>query len=262
MKKILFFTGFLMVFFNSYTEISHAWMKTAVISPIRVVIDKKKAANVKIINTSETETTFRIKMVSMEMNEKGNILKSQKLTPNSKKALEIIKYSPRRIRLKPGAFQTIRIMVRKTGDLPEGEYRSHLKIIPLPDQETKNKADKAEGVNVNINYLVSTSIPVIIRHGEISKNIKITNINIKKNKIIVSMKRTGKKSGLFDIEVLQKNKIIGKRERVAFYYPNSKLQIEIQKPDTIITGEEITIHLVDLESENKNKILDTFSSII
>lgn len=263
MKKIIFSILFLFTSFSFFANTSHSWLKTVLISPIRVVIDKKKTANVKIINTSDTQTTYRIEMVSMEMDGKGLVYESKNPKKHSKQAIQLLKYSPRRVSLKPGDVQTIRIMARKKNDLPEGEYRCHLKVSPLPETTKINKIKKENknGVNVNINYLVHTSIPIIIRHGNISNIIKTKKIEYSDHKLIVFIERSGKKSGLFDIEALQNNKIIGKRERTAFYFPNKKLEVEVPLNKPFNRNKEIKVRLIDLESENK-EILNTFSTII
>ena len=258
MKKKLYFA---VIFFCFFTTQSNAWIKTVLLSPVRVVIDKKKSASITIINTSNSKSTFRIEMVSMEMHENGILFQPEMIKPHAEKAIKMIKFSPRRVSLKPNGVQTIRLMVRKPYNLPKGEYRCQLRVTPLPSPPTKEVDQHQKAINININYLVSTSIPVIIRHGDISKTIKVKELKLKNEELLISMERTGKKSGLFNIEILQNNKIIGKRERTAFYFPNKNLKIAVKLNEPFNRQQRVKVRLVDLESENK-KILDTFSSII
>lgn len=262
MKNLLRFI-FLLSFFLSFTCLSHAWMRNIIISPTRAVIEKKKTINIKIINPTNLHTSYRIDMISMELDDKGSLYTPEKLNFHAEQAIKMLKYSPRRVKLEPNGIQTIRIMARKPADLPDGEYRCHMRVTPLPPAEQKiNQADKnKETIDVKINYLVSTSIPLIIRHGDISKNIKVKELKLENEELFISMERTGKKSGLFNIEILQNNKIIGKKERAGFYFPNKNFTFKVKLEKPFNRGKKIKVRLVDLESENK-EILDTFSSII
>lgn len=244
-----------------FVQSAFAWQRSALISPIRVVIDKKKTANVKIINTTDLPTTYKIEIISMEMDKNGVQYSPATLKPHAQKAINMLKYSPRRITLKPGEIQTIRIMARKHANIPKGEYRCHLKVTPLPPAPEQNNEKDKSSINVDINYLISTTIPIIVRHGEISKNIKVKNIDYLDNLAVVNMERTGKKSGLFSVEISQNNSVIGKIERTAFYYPNKKLTVKIMLNSPLIKGKKIEVKLIDLESDNK-QILDIFSTII
>lgn len=259
MKRFFLLSIILLVTILLFNGFAYAWQRSALVSPIRVVIDRKKTANVKIINTTDLPTTYRIEIVSMEMDENSVQYEPKELNPHAVEAIKMIKFSPRRISLKPGAMQTIRIMARKRPDLPAGEYRCHLKVSPLPPPAEKTA--ESDSIGFDINYLINTTIPVIIRHGKIDHSIKVINVGLQGNKAIVSISRTGKKSGLFDIEVLKKNRIIAKRERVAFYYPNKDMKIEVKLESLPKKGEEIKIRLIGVEA-GAREVLDNFSTII
>ena len=47
-----------------------------------------------------------------------------------------IRYSPRQVRLNPNEKQTIRLMMRRSNSMKEGEYRSHLMFSPIPDPDS------------------------------------------------------------------------------------------------------------------------------
>jgi len=235
---------------------SSAWQKGVLISPLRIVFGpKQRFASVKIINPSKTKTTYRIELVSMDININGSQRQSKRPDFYSKQALKMIKFSPKKITLNANGIQTIRLMKRITSDLASGEYRTHLKITPLPPRNAKKEIDSnKKGANINLNFLISSTIPVIIRNGSTFTSVNIESAKLRAKTLWITMNRKGTKSALFDIIVKSNGTIIGRRDRVAFYRPNEKLILPVKIKD-LKTKKNLIIRL-EHNGEKENFIYD------
>jgi P pilus assembly chaperone PapD len=136
MKKAFIFTFLIFIFLapNIYS-----WQRNVLISPLRVVMDdKNKSFSVKIVNPGDLKTSYRISLVSMEADELGRV----KETDKNNIIKEMIRFSPKRVTLPPRGVQTIRLIARPKSNLPQGEYRVHLKVSPLPPPPGKKVQEK------------------------------------------------------------------------------------------------------------------------
>src|SRR5690606_18933622 len=120
------------------------------------------------------------------MSEDGQFIPVDKAEAGENFADSMIVYSPRQFTLAPGSTQVVRIAVRKPADLPPGEYRSHLSFDRLPDSdagatniENVNKPTSPNEIGVQVTALLGVSIPVIVRHGETSAEVSVSNIQLK-----------------------------------------------------------------------------------
>ena len=149
--------------------------RSVVLAPSRVLLEgRTRSAVVRLINPNPETSAFKIELVTVRMDDFG--IRTETKSPNDRELLarKLIRFSPRRATLPPQGMQAIRLMVRKPGDLPEGEYRAHLKVTPIadaPEQAGEEKGRDPGKVSLNINLFVSIAIPVIVRHGEGSVNV-------------------------------------------------------------------------------------------
>jgi len=91
-------------------------------------------------------------------------------------ASKMIRFSPKQVTLKPNERQVVRLALRRPKGLLEGEYRSHLKLEALPP---KKEADKNKGeMSIKLDVLLSYSIPVLVRQGNVSHNIEASGIEL------------------------------------------------------------------------------------
>lgn len=174
-----------------------------------VITDKNKRSEFKVFNTSPEVQSIRVSFIEKIMDEDGGI-KNVEFSPTS--AADHIRIGPRMGKnLGPKDSQKFRLRA-KLNKLADGEYRSHLLFESMnpPKEETK------PGIHVkpNIRY----SIPVIIRKGEVSAQIAITDAKIAKDeeqKPIVEFNviREGNRSVYGDIDIYQINQ--GKAELVS-----------------------------------------------
>lgn len=254
------------IFIVIYVGLQGIARASLMITPTRIVFEGRvRAQEVNLLHRGDKETTYRISFQHMRMKPDGSYEKIQEPKPNEQFADELIRYSPRQVTLKPGQSQTIRLMVRKPKNLPVGEYRSHMlfKEIASPDLgfNIEREKEKPEDIAVQTIALFGVSIPVIVRHGNLSADIMIqeaevimeNKFNGKENLPMLSLNltRKGNASVYGDIcvtytpENSSKQCEIGRLLGIAVFYPNDSRHISI--PLKIPEGaplEKGTIHIV------------------
>lgn len=165
--KSKFIVGLLSLFVMSEV------MASLMISPTRLAFEERdRAAHITIINTSDETKTYRLDLVDIMQTEQGGI--KSELAPEDRakifSAKDMIRFSPRQVTLGAGETQRVRLSVRKPANLPEGEYRSHLSITELPPPE---RVDNQDNVQIRLHILMSFTIPVFIRNGDVNVSAKI-----------------------------------------------------------------------------------------
>lgn len=154
--------------------------------PTRIVFDKnQRAAQVELINNGTRPASYRISLVNRRMSDAGQFEPADTPAEGERFADSMLRYSPRQVTLQPGTAQTVRIMLRKPADLPDGEYRSHLLFDKLPDAEgstsIENRAAESGQIGVMMNALVGASMPVIVRHGNIGATVGLAGLSLQKD---------------------------------------------------------------------------------
>ena len=150
------------------------------LSPTRVELDEThQQAVVKLINNSQVERAYRIDWSERKITDGGEML-TLPSGSNPKSITNMVRFSPRRVVVKPGENQTIRLNYKPPKNLPDGEYRSHLTIRVEPQAATmgqplENK-EKPQGLTFRMEVLLSYSLPVVVRHGPPNVNVAITSI--------------------------------------------------------------------------------------
>ena len=135
------------------------------VSPTRVAFEERdRTQQVVLINTGDKKRTYRVEWHEFTADEGGDY--RDVTDPNFRKASEYIRYSPRQVTLNPGERQVIKLMARKKNDMVNGEYRSHLKFVVLPEQSELEQQAPAEGVSMKLNLFLSYSIPVVLKKGD------------------------------------------------------------------------------------------------
>ncbi len=88
---------------------------------------------------------------------------------------DFLRYFPRRVSLAPNEAQTIRVQLTRTGNLEQGEYRSHMYFRAVEEQTAlgAEEAEESEGISINIKTVFGISIPIIVREGESTTNIDL-----------------------------------------------------------------------------------------
>ncbi|MBM9537093.1 hypothetical protein [Desulfobulbus alkaliphilus] len=159
-------------------DFGQAASKNLMVTPIRAVFtDRQRAVEVRVSNLSDESITYAISLVSMRRDAEGQLyqVEDEMETEEERLVKDMIRFSPRRATIKPREQQSIKLMVRKPQDLPPGEYQTRLSISPLEDpaqgQATLSGIRADEHMTFLVDVLVTSTIPVIIQHGDIAPEV-------------------------------------------------------------------------------------------
>jgi hypothetical protein len=89
---------------------------------------------------------------------------------------EIVRFSPKNFTLGAKGQQKVRVSLRKPSDLPDGEYRFHVQGVSY-DLEKPPEQD-SDNITVSVSMHVGVSIPVIVRHGDVSVEASLTDFEL------------------------------------------------------------------------------------
>ncbi|MDZ7923746.1 MAG: DUF916 domain-containing protein, partial [Marinagarivorans sp.] len=166
------------------------------IKPFRVVLDEKtRTAEVTLLNNSDETKTYSIGWEEKQQNSNGSYMDLTSATPFS--ATPYISHSPRKVTIKPGEYQKIKLRLKMPANMKDGEYRSHLQMkVSENARAPATESAPVKGMQIQIIPQLSFTIPVMIRKGpnnvksEINY-IKVTKNNKDKQQVDVMLQRTG-----------------------------------------------------------------------
>lgn len=222
--------------------------------PTRVVFEKnQRAAQLDLINNGNETATYRINLVNKRMSESGEFSNVDTPAPGEQFVDGMLRYSPRQVRLEPGAAQTVRLLLRKPAGLAPGEYRSHLVFERVSDARAPAPGPQAQppgdGLEITLTALISVSIPVIVRHGETAASVAISNLELQKSALgqpavlSFAILRSGTRSVYGDLVVSFApdggiERQIGGAKGVAVYTPNALRRAKLvlaPPPDSVLS---------------------------
>lgn len=226
----------LLVIFSNY---SYAQL---IISPTRVVLDERqRSAKVVLINPTKQTRTYRVSWVEKTANRNGGYTNLTEKSNLVHKSSNMVRFSPRQITLPPNEKQIIRLMFRRPKTLQDSEYRSHLKFTPLSVKTTKESPSKGSGINLEA--IVSFSIPIIARQGSVEASVDINKIQVIKNQqstsaqVKLTIDKAGKYSTTGNMLVYWKptsgadEQIVAQVHGYNIYPDQSQYQLSLDWPD-------------------------------
>lgn len=211
------------------------------ITPRRVVFEKaKKSFDLNLANTGLDTATFAISMIQIRMNEDGGFETITKPDSNQRFADQYIRFFPREVTLGPNESQVVKIQLIRSNGMAPGEYRSHFyfrslsKVKPLGEEDQAIDTTK---ISVRLNPVFGITIPAIIRVGESSVKVNLSNLSFEHvNDTIPRFKlvfnRTGNTSvyGNVIVDHISPNGQItrvGGANGIAVYTPNTIRRFEL-----------------------------------
>ncbi len=152
------------------------------IYPKRVVFDgTKRTQDLGLANTGKDTATYLISFIQIKMKEDGTFENVERPDSGQYFASNNLRVFPRTITIAPKESQAVKLQVINLGNLPPGEYRSHIyfRSVPLPVAAGEKEPDKdTNSVAVKLVPVFGITIPVIIRVGEDSTTATISDIGI------------------------------------------------------------------------------------
>ncbi|HOO65729.1 MAG: hypothetical protein KDB91_11075 [Bacteroidales bacterium] len=149
------------------------------ITPRRVVFEgNKRSTDISLANIGKDTATYSISLVQIRMTENGGFETITEADEGQQFASPYLRFFPRSVTLKPEEVQTVKIQAVRTGGLAPGEYRSHLYFRATPKEkplgEEIPKQEEQATISINLVPVFGITIPVIIRVGEPSYNVTLS----------------------------------------------------------------------------------------
>lgn len=139
------------------------------INPVRIVFeDNKQREEITLANTGQDTAVYAITFVQYRMTPEGSFEQIEEPDPGQHFADPYLRYFPRRVTLAPSESQIVRMQLRRSPDMVDGEYRSHLYFRAVPDEKPLGEDPLLEdttAIGVRLTPIFGITIPVIIRHG-------------------------------------------------------------------------------------------------
>jgi hypothetical protein len=207
-----------------------------IIYPKRIVFEgAKRSQEINLANSGMDTARYMLSVVQIRMKEDGTFEQIAEPDPGQSFADKYFRIFPRNVVLAPNEAQTVKIQLTNTGELQPGEYRSHLYIraegekTPLGEKEP---AKDSTAISVKLVAVFGISIPVIIRSGENTAEISLSDISFQQPKdtlpsVKFTFNRSGNMSVYGDIAVDYispegKTTRVGLAKGLAIYTPTAK----------------------------------------
>lgn len=205
--------GICVALFSGLATQAQAGTGDLLVAPTRLVLNGESGGEVNLTNTGDDISTYRISLVLRRMDEQGRINAVDETTATGPEAaaLEMITYAPRKVVLGPHENQTVRIGVRLPPGLPDGEYRAHMLFRAVPKVEAaENEAgDAGGGLKISLTPIYGVTIPVIVRHGDLSATARLEKANVVQTEngpaLSFDLVREGNRAIYGDIDVMHAN---------------------------------------------------------
>lgn len=239
MKNLHVFMASFAASFSLFGAADKADASDLLVSPVRVVFEgRDRVAEVTLVNKGQSTANYRVGFENRRMDENGSLKKIEEAGEGDLFAENYVRYAPRRVSLQPNVPQTLRLMLRKPADMAAGEYRSHLHFAAVPDDaggaSIERRGGSADGLSIQLTPIYGVTIPVIIRHGDVSAAAQVENVDFRRNAdgggtLSVRLQRNGNISLYGDIDVYlqgEDSPAVQKRG-IALYTPNVARLIDI-----------------------------------
>ncbi|MCL1137467.1 molecular chaperone [Shewanella pneumatophori] len=247
MKKILLCCIASLLAFNASANL--------LVNPTRVELDRKNTSAVfSLVNKSKSSARYNIYFEDKKMLSNGEYVELSKQEVTHSLA-SFVRYSPRRVNIEPEQGVRVRLAARLPRNIVQGEYRSYIVFhqIPLaPKSSTDATEQSTDTFSLSISAYMKVAIPVVMRVGDLTSELTIEKsaVNSTKQTIEVTLRRTGERSSIGDIEVInpQTKQIVGANKNVAIYTEVNQRQFSIPLNQPVAAGTKLLIRYQENDS--------------
>lgn len=255
------------------------------LSPKRLVFSgSTRSAQVYVFNRGTATASYTIELVDRVMLPDGQIAKPSEAAPGEatdaavkrlKSAREMVTFTPRRVTLKPGESQVVRVRVLTPAGLAAGEYRTHLTVSTLPPEDVGVTADQAaqaqEGqLAFRVVSLLALSIPIIVRQDVEAGGADLKDLSVNRHPdhaadqpaadVGLKLGRSGAGSVYGNLEVTAqkgggKPEAIGAIRGIAVYPEVDQRVVNIPLQREPQRGEKLTVRFSEEDDAGKGKTL-------
>jgi P pilus assembly chaperone PapD len=235
----VFFFSFLVFLLVSHTQVRA--QGDLLIYPKRVVFDgTKRSQDLNLVNNGTDTARYVISVVQIRMKEDGSFENIQEPDPGQNFSDKNFRFFPRTIVLGPKEAQKVKLQLLGFSQLLPGEYRSHLYFRAQAEErqkdQEKHRKDSA-ALSIRITPVYGISIPVLIRAGESTTEISLSEVSFHWEKdslplLQMNIDRTGNMSvyGNITVDYLSpegKEIRVAQVTGVAVYTPNSTRRVRL-----------------------------------
>lgn len=236
-----------------------------IVFPKRIVFDEaKKSQSINLSNAGKDTARYTISFVQIRMKEDGSFENITQPDPGQYFADPYLRIFPRQVVLGPGESQVVKIQLQKTDLMAPGECRSHLYFRAVPDVKPLGEKEiqkDTTSISVQLVPIFGITIPVIIRKGETTAIVKLSNLSFQKlndsiKVIKLDFNRTGNMSVYGDIIVNlvlpnAKTTKVAEMDGFGVYTPGSirKCRIELKKGIDYSKGKLIVTYSAPVEDK-------------
>lgn len=225
-----------------------------IVFPTRLVLNQKRPIgklSLKYIGT--TKMKFRIGTLYYKQLTNGKLIQAAPKEKIQDSASNLLTFSPRFVTLEPGETQVVRIMARRKGQLPKGEYRAHIHFESMK-QANQDEKKTSKGIETNLVINMGVAVPVIYRYGAKSQKAIIENPKLQTiaGKKVVSFrlkKQSNSKGATYSkIEIYEENvnEPISTIKGISTYIDNVDFQFQLK--EKFFKSKKYTIQLWDEEN--------------
>ena len=250
------------------------------LSPKRVTFNTAtRSTAVYVFNRGETAATYSITLVDRLMTPDGRFLTVDEamkdpadaaLAATLQSAAGLIIHTPRRITLQPNESQTVRILAQRPGNLPAGEYRTHLTVTTVPPENYGLTAEQAAGaanegeLSFRLLPLFGISIPLIVRQGPADVRAAIESAQLRLEgpadaptdagadriaMVYLELARLGSSSLYGDIEVRDGDSVLARSAGVAVYPEVERRTLKVALIPRPPSGTVLSIVFIDQDTQ-------------
>lgn len=247
MKRLSLFSA--AVLFTAIVAMPLQTIAGLLVMPPRLIFkDGDRMKTLTVVNNSEEDALYRLTFYHQKQLQDGSYEMSNEAVTPGFDLTKMLVYSPRQVQLEAGGKQGVRMSLRRPENLPDGEYRVHVKVARFMDEEAR-KATKGQTAVVAIN--IAFAVPVILRKGKYDTTAKISDVkfvraaNDGKNKnpakVQFAINRQGKYSALGNVRVFWKDasgneKLVGILNKVNVFPEIEKRTVSVGLNENISGG--------------------------
>ena len=154
--------------------------------PKRIIFEgSKKSQEINLANSGKDTARYILSVVQIRMKEDGSFENITEPDPGQNFADKYFRIFPRNVVLPPNEAQTVKVQLINTGEMQPGEYRSHLYVRAEEEKKPLGEEDApkdSKNISVIIKAVFGISIPVIIRSGENTSKVSISDLSFVQEK--------------------------------------------------------------------------------
>jgi P pilus assembly chaperone PapD len=240
------------------------------ITPRRVVFEGAiKTQELNLANTGKDTARYNVSIIQYRMKEDGSFEEITQPDPGQNFADKNIRFFPRSVTLAPNEAQVVKMQLTKTSDLKPGEYRSHVYFRAVPKERALGEEDTRKdstGISVQLVPIFGITIPVIIRVGQSTTKVNLSDLNVEMandtlSRLKLTFNRSGNMSVYGDILVTYispegKSTEVGVVKGIAVYTPNTvrRFQLDLKNlPDIDYHKGKLNV-VYSSQSDSKSEI--------